>query len=258
MPQLQGELLVPARASGWDCRKADQAATLPTVVGGREKRGASGRARSVGRGLLTTRSPRLRRTGALAGASVLTVLGLAACTSSPKPPTTIPPVTSTTDAPTTTVPPSTTTTTVSPAGQVLASWKQDETDYYVADEQYPVSYLNPLLTQGFAPPLLYDIRQNFAAYQHFGWVGPKTYHVWPIKVLSLTPTKAVVEGCTYDTGEKVRATGKPVPGELGTPGFGLFLATMIPDKSGPSHWLITGQKTANTTNTEGPCKGLNP
>jgi len=191
------------------------------------------------------------------GASVLAVLGLAACTSSPKPPTTIPPTTSTTDAPTTTLPPSTTTT-LSLAGQVLASWKQDMTDFYVASSEYPVNYLNPLLTQGFAPPLLYDIRQNFTAYHYYGWVGPKTYHIWPIKVLSLTPTKAVVEGCTYDPGAKVHATGKPVAGELGLPGFGAYVATLIPDKSNPGHWLMTDQKFSNGTNTEGPCKGLTP
>ena len=191
------------------------------------------------------------------GASVLAVLGLAACTSSPKPPTTIPPVTSTTDAPTTTVPPSTTTT-LSLAGQVLASWKRDLTDFYVANSEFPVSYLNPLLTAASAPPLLYDIRQNFAAYHAFGWVGPKTFHIWPIKVLSLTPTKAVVEGCSYDPGAKVYATGKPVPGVLGTPGFTSYLATLVPDKSEPGHWLMTEQKASNTTNTEGPCKGLTP
>ena len=191
------------------------------------------------------------------GASVLAVLGLAACTSSPKPPTTIPPVTSTTDAPTTTVPPSTTTT-FSLAGQVLASWKQDETDFYIASSEYPVSYLNPLLRQGFVPPVLYLIRENLAAANHFGWVGPRTYHVWPIKVLGLASAKAVVEGCTYDTGAKVYATGKPVPGEAGIPGFGSYVATMIPDKAEPGHWLISKQTSKNATNTEGPCKGLTP
>jgi len=191
------------------------------------------------------------------GASVLAVLGLAACTSSPKPPTTIPPTTSTTDAPTTTLPPSTTTT-LSLAGQVLASWKQDMTDFYVASSEYPVNYLNPLLTAASAPPLLYLVRQNFAADRAFGWVGTKTFHIWPIKVLSLTPTKAVVEGCSYDTGEKVHATGKPVPGVLGTPGFTSYLATLIPDKTDPGHWLISNQATKNATNTEGPCKGLTP
>lgn len=155
---------------------------------------------------------------------------------------------------TTTLPP--TTTTESIGSQALASWVQDQMMFYQLAAQFPISWNNPDLTQVDAPPLLYTLRSNLLALKEQGLVGPATYRVWPVKVLSVSASKVVVEGCSYDSGVLMHATDKAAAGAIGQPGFTVYRATMVPNSTDPGTWLIADQAPSPTTNREGPCKGL--
>jgi hypothetical protein len=150
-----------------------------------------------------------------------------------------------------------TTTTESRDQVVLEAWKRDLLSYLRAGSKDPPAYNSPDLAKFLANPNLDFARRTLLSFRLRGWVGGKPYRVWPVKVLDLGKSTAVVEGCEWDSGVHVATTGTPVPGPYGQSGFSSFRSILI-RTAGSIHWVIKSSTATSSTNRVGPCKGFHP
>jgi hypothetical protein len=92
-----------------------------------------------------------------------------------------------------------------------------------------------------------------AAQSVSGVAGPSTWQVGGVVVESLTASRAMVSGCSFDRGSHYRSSGLPAPPSLGgSPGLTGYLATM---EQVNGRWLLFATQVSAPANTQeaGPC-----
>jgi len=103
-------------------------------------------------------------------------------------------------------------------------------------ELHSIAYLSGLVTEGVR--------------------GPPTWHVGDGRVVSVTVTRARVDGCLYDTGSVWKSTGTPAPASLGG-GAGLTAsdATLVFEGG---RWLVLDDDVSAVSSPKerGPCHGF--
>jgi hypothetical protein len=149
-----------------------------------------------------------------------------------------------------------TTTTESRDQVVLEAWKRDLLNYEVAATTNPPAYESPLLIKSFVNPDLDFIRRTLLSFRLRGWVARKPYRVWPVRVVNLHRSNAVVIGCGWDPGVEVSPTEKQVPGSYGQVGFTQFRSTLVRGPGKTGNWRIKSSTALPTTNKAGPCRGF--
>ena len=69
-----------------------------------------------------------------------------------------------------------------------------------------------------------------------GYHSRGTAYIVRSAIANYSPTQATVTACIHDAVLAYQANGAPVPGNAGTPNYGVTTATLIP--TSPGHWAL--------------------
>jgi hypothetical protein len=136
------------------------------------------------------------------------------------------------------------------------AWANSKTQFYEAalhDEPEYRAFLSTLVAGG---PVYTHSIAYLSGLATEGLVGPKSWRLGNEGVVSLTATRARVDGCLWDTGSVWKASHQPAPASLGGgSGFAASHALLVLEHG---RWLVLQDSvTAVTSNKEaGPCHGF--
>lgn len=139
---------------------------------------------------------------------------------------------------------------------VLRAWTDSKTQFYEAalhDEPDYGPFLSTLVPGG---PVYVHSVAYLSGLVTEGLVGPPNWRVGNARVVSLTATRARVDGCLWDTGSVWRASHQAAPASFGGgSGFAASHALLLLEHG---KWLILQDSvTAMRSDKEpGPCKGF--
>lgn len=142
---------------------------------------------------------------------------------------------------------------------VLGAWRAAEDGFFAAESQ-TAGYTSPQLDAGFAEPELGAIKRNLALQSFEGEVGEGPWDLGDPVVVSIGPTEAdptvaTVQSCLHDTQVLVyRATGKPVPGVLGSQDWAGATSQMV--LTAPGTWKVSTQEFLIENDRRTACAGL--
>jgi hypothetical protein len=183
---------------------------------------------------------------------------LSACSSATStPPTSTTSTTPATSTSTSTTSPTATTRTDAPnTKSIEAAWLASINAFYLAGEQSEPS--SSALLQSLVPgsPELKQETSFLEIQKVNGIVGPSTWRIGNVAVLSSSATQAVLSACSFDPGAYYRATGEPAPTSLGGgAGYTGYVVTL--DRYNGKWLVFSTQVSAPTTTQEtGPCHGF--
>jgi hypothetical protein len=140
--------------------------------------------------------------------------------------------------------------------KVEKAWLASINDFYLASELGSPNFssLDATLLPG-SPEFSQEIA-FISAQVASGVVGPSTWRIGHVAVVTLVGNVAVVTACSYDPGSHFRSTGRPAPASLGG-GAGLTAyVSHLEDVAG--RWLlyVTDASEPLPTSKAGPCFGF--
>jgi len=160
--------------------------------------------------------------------------------------------------------PESVTTTTAPRGltgsraevAVERAWVASINDFYRASElgSTNLSSLDATLLPGSL-----EVAQEtgfISAQVASGVVGPSTWRIGNVRVVSLAGDAAVITACSYDPGSHFRATGRPAPASLGGGARLTAYVSHLEDVAG--RWLLyaTDASEPMSASEAGPCLGF--
>jgi hypothetical protein len=123
-------------------------------------------------------------------------------------------------------PPTTTSTTAGAEQQVLSSWAAAQRAIAQAEVHGDPNW--PALFQTMVNPELAHVQAVIHIVKQQGYTAKGDIHVIQSRVTSFSPTRAIVQGCVYDTVIAYQQNGQPAPGNAGKATYGVEQGTMVP------------------------------
>lgn len=89
-----------------------------------------------------------------------------------------------------------------------------------------------------------------------GIAGPASYRVGDVRVVRIRAGRALLTGCSYDSGGVYAASGAPAPPALGG-GAGFTASVAVLHEVG-GRWLVWSNRTSTPISEKerGPCRGF--
>jgi len=141
----------------------------------------------------------------------------------------------------------------SAADAVLTAWKAEIDAFYAASALGDPSYRRLALGVIAGSPEDDEMISYLSAQAASGVVGPSSWHIGNVRVVSLGRSHAVVTGCSYDRGSHLRTGDLAVAPWLGGgPGLTAYLTDMT---AVTGSWKLDSSATSSVyaTSAPGPC-----